>query len=265
MTEKESILKKSLGGGLSGAAAMSFQVTSLMWLRTTMNYQYRHGGGIVPTIKTLYGQGGFLRFYRGYLPAIVIGPLSRFGDLAAYTYSKENFKEYDSATRTLIGSAMSISWRLAIMPVDVIKTTLQVNGKDGMNVLKQNINHNGIRAMYSGATASMSSSLVGYYPWFFTYDYLKRNAPEGNEIVRNGAIGFISSLNSDICSNSLRIIKTNKQSQINANYQSIIKHIFKNEGATGLLFRGLQTKILINGIQGMIFSIMFNFINNLKL
>ena len=28
------------------------------------------------------------------------------------------------------------------MPVDVIKTTLQVNGKDGMNVLKQNINHN---------------------------------------------------------------------------------------------------------------------------
>ena len=54
---------------------------------------------------------------------------------------------------------MSISWRLAIMPVDVIKTTLQVNGKDGMNVLKQNINHNGIRAMYSGATASVSSSL----------------------------------------------------------------------------------------------------------
>ena len=150
------------------------------------------------------------------------------------------------------------------MPVDVIKTTLQVNGKDGMNVLKQNIHHNGVRAMYSGATASVSSSLVGYYPWFFTYDYLKRNAPEGNETIRNGVIGFISSFNSDICSNSLRIIKTNKQSQVNADYQSIIRHILKNEGATGLLFRGLQTKILINGIQGMIFSIVFNYINKLN-
>ena len=57
MTEKESILKKSLGGGFSGAVAMSFQVTSLMWLRTTMNYQYRHGGAIVPTIKTLFKEG----------------------------------------------------------------------------------------------------------------------------------------------------------------------------------------------------------------
>ena len=74
-----------------------------------------------------------------------------------------------------------MSWRVAIMPVDVIKTTLQVNGKDGMSVLKQNINHKGIRQC-TGATASTPSSLVGYKPWFFTYYYLKNNAPEGNEL-----------------------------------------------------------------------------------
>ena len=33
--------KKAIGGGLSGALAGVIQVLTLMWLRTTMNYQYR--------------------------------------------------------------------------------------------------------------------------------------------------------------------------------------------------------------------------------
>lgn len=33
--------KRALGGGLPGAAAMGVQVLSLMWLRTTVNYQVR--------------------------------------------------------------------------------------------------------------------------------------------------------------------------------------------------------------------------------
>jgi len=41
------VLKKAgnraLGGGIAGMLAMVTQVCSLMWIRTTMNYQYRHG------------------------------------------------------------------------------------------------------------------------------------------------------------------------------------------------------------------------------
>ena len=33
--------KKALGGGISGLIAGVIQVVTLMWLRTTMNYQYR--------------------------------------------------------------------------------------------------------------------------------------------------------------------------------------------------------------------------------
>lgn len=32
--------KRSLGGGLAGAGAMVVQVSTLMWMRTIMNYQY---------------------------------------------------------------------------------------------------------------------------------------------------------------------------------------------------------------------------------
>lgn len=69
--------KASLGGGTSGAAAAVVQVLSLMWLRTTMNYQYRNGGSTVEALKVLWAEGGLSRFYRGVSFALVQGPLSR--------------------------------------------------------------------------------------------------------------------------------------------------------------------------------------------
>ena len=65
--EINDILTKSIKNGLSGGSAMVFQVSTLMWLRTTMNYQFKNGGGTWDTIKLLYKDGGIPRFYRGYL------------------------------------------------------------------------------------------------------------------------------------------------------------------------------------------------------
>ena len=61
---------------------MTFQVCSLMWLRTIVNFQYRNGGTFINTYKTLYKQGGIFRFYRGLPFALMQAPLSRFGDTA---------------------------------------------------------------------------------------------------------------------------------------------------------------------------------------
>ena len=67
-------LNRAIGGGLSGSAAMFIQVSSLMWLRTAMNYQYRYGTSTKLTIQTLYKEGGIKRFYRGYFAALSLGP-----------------------------------------------------------------------------------------------------------------------------------------------------------------------------------------------
>lgn len=74
---------------MAGASAMAIQVTSLMWMRTTMNYQFKNGGNFFETLRILYGQGGVSRFYRGVVPALMVGPISRFGDTAANMYAKE--------------------------------------------------------------------------------------------------------------------------------------------------------------------------------
>lgn len=63
--------KKALGGGKAGAAAAVVQVLSLMWLRTSMNYQYRFGGTLSSSLKELYSEGGIPRLYQGLPFALV--------------------------------------------------------------------------------------------------------------------------------------------------------------------------------------------------
>ena len=65
-------LKSAAGGGLAGAAAMVVQVLTLMPLRTVMNYQYRYGGSLKGSVKTLYREGGFKRYYAGLAAALYV-------------------------------------------------------------------------------------------------------------------------------------------------------------------------------------------------
>ena len=177
---KESILEKSLKVGLSGSSAMVIQVTSLMWLRTTMNYQYRYGTSTFNAMNTLYNNGGIRRFYRGYLPALTIGPLARFGDTMMNSYAINSFEQTNLPTsaKTLIGSGLASSWRASLMPLDALKTTLQVEGKSGLNLLKQKIKYSGPKVLFHGTFAQISATFVGHYPWFLTYNILNEKLPK---------------------------------------------------------------------------------------
>jgi hypothetical protein len=127
------IIEKALKSGTAGASAMTVQVLSLMWMRTTMNYQFMNGGSFIPTLKQLYSQGGVLRFYRGVIPALIIGPISRFGDTAANMFAKNSFSEKSAAkipifVQTSLGSILAGFWRFTTLPIDAWKTSKQVHG-----------------------------------------------------------------------------------------------------------------------------------------
>lgn len=47
------------------------QVLALMWLRTTVNYQYRTGTSTRAALRALYADGGITRFYQGVGPALL--------------------------------------------------------------------------------------------------------------------------------------------------------------------------------------------------
>merc|ERR1712194_583034 len=74
--------------------------------------------------------------------------------------------------------------------------------------------------------------------------------------VRHAFIGFCSAAVSDTCSNSLRVLKTTRQTALEPiSYMDSARHIVEKEGLAGLFGRGLKTRILTNGIQGALFTV----------
>ena len=260
--EINDIINKSIKNGLSGGSAMVFQVSTLMWLRTTMNYQFKNGGGTLDTIKLLYKEGGVPRFYRGYLFALMNGPISRFGDTAMNDFAQRYFQDQNMMVRTGIGSLGATSWRVLIMPNDACKSHLQIHGKEGLNILRGKIRTQGVPVLWNGAGASISANFIGHYPWFLTYNYLQENIPkwgDNRDMLRSMAIGFSSSSISDTVSNSIRVLKINRQTSIESqSYYQAFREIVKKEGTIGFLTRGLKTKILINGIQSSMFVLIYD-------
>lgn len=262
--------KRALGGGLSGAMAMGVQVTSMMWMRTTMNFQYRHGTSTRQALKTLYKDGGVRRFYRGYLPAMAQGPLSRFGDTAANAGilslldSSAATADLPVSIKTVCASAAAAGWRIMLMPIDTTKTIMQVEGRNGLPALASKFRTSGPTVLYHGALAASGATFVGHYPWFFTFNFLDEKLPTPNttlqKLARRALMGFSASVVSDTISNSVRVVKTTKQTCTTAiSYPDAVRLVVREDGLAGLFGRGLQTRIMANGLQGLLFSILWKY------
>eukprot|EP00698_Gefionella_okellyi_P005776 TRINITY_DN15231_c0_g1_i1.p1 TRINITY_DN15231_c0_g1~~TRINITY_DN15231_c0_g1_i1.p1 ORF type:complete len:290 (-),score=68.33 TRINITY_DN15231_c0_g1_i1:57-926(-) len=261
-------LDAAMRSGVSGASAMAIQVVSLMWLRTTINHQYRYGGTTTNALQTLWKEGGVPRFYRGLLPALAQGPLSRFGDTFANTgvitfmNSHEATQSLPVAAKTVIASAAAAGFRILLMPIDTCKTIMQVEGKDGMRKLASKFRANGPTVFFHGAIGASAATFVGHYPWFATYNGLDAMLPKADtgleRLMRSALMGFAASAVSDTCSNSIRVLKTYRQTSDKAvSYVQAAKNVIAQDGVSGLLGRGLKTKIIANGMQGMLFSVLW--------
>ncbi|RFU28162.1 hypothetical protein B7463_g8171, partial [Scytalidium lignicola] len=263
-------LKRALGGGLSGAAAMVLQVLLLMPLRTIMNYQYRFGSSFTAATQTLYHDGGYGRYYQGIGAALIQGPVSRFGDTAANAgilallQSNAYLKDLPSPIKTIFSSLCAAAFRMILTPIDTLKTTLQAQGARGTTLLRQRIKTNGVGSLWWGAIATAAATFVGNYPWFATYNFLSEAIPEPAKhplavwLLRLAFIGFVASIISDSVSNSLRVVKTFRQvNEVKVSYTEAARLVIVQDGLTGLFGRGLKTRILCNGLQGLLFSILW--------
>ena len=130
----------------------------------------------------------------------------------------------------------------------------------------------------------MSSFWSLFSTRFLTYNYVDGLLPTVLasddlllSLARSALLGICASSVSDISSNSLRVIKTTKQTArlgdadgngVEGNdsttkgdktYQEIVQMIIEKDGLMGLFGRGLQTRLLTNCIQGAIFSVLFKY------
>lgn len=267
---------KALRGGIAGAGAMVVQVCALMWLRTTMNFQYKYGMSTFQALSHLYKEGGIPRFYRGLAPALFQGPLSRFGDTAANEGAlallnhHPTFMGMPTMLKSVFASASAASFRIFLMPVDCLKTTLQVEGKEGLALLGNKIAKGGPLVLWHGWAGAIGATFVGHYPWFYTRNQMTELLPKYDRkkeffpyLGVAATIGFTASVVSDTCSNSIRVLKTAVQtSDVPVGYMEAANKIIAKDGLSGLFFRGLGTKIIANGLQGIMFNVLWKFFSD---
>lgn len=261
-------LKKAWNVGSAGFIAGTMQVMAFMWLRTTMNYQVKNGGSFLEVLNKLWAEGGLARLYRGLLPwAIFQAPLSRFGDVAAnemvISVMGTLFPQIPVGVSTFAASMASACWRICITPIDTCKTILQTDGEKGMQILKDKIAKGGPLVLWQGWEGNYVSNVVGGYPWFAVMNFLSQKVPVPTgtvqKLIRSAFLGAVASSVSDCISNSIRVIKTKKQTHEKADitYMQATQEIIDKDGVYGVFFRGLETRILTNVLQGAFFTVIW--------
>eukprot|EP00622_Pseudochattonella_farcimen_P002395 FR737314.1.p1 GENE.FR737314.1~~FR737314.1.p1 ORF type:complete len:164 (+),score=19.94 FR737314.1:57-494(+) len=136
-----------------------------------------------------------------------------------------------------------------------------------MKLLGNKITKSGPLVLFHGWEGAISATFVGHYPWFFTRNFMSEMMPTYDRKTHffsylgvNGVIGFCASAVSDTCSNSIRVLKTSRQtSEVPITYMDAAKNIIAKDGIQGLFFRGLGTKIISNGAQGLLFNVLWRY------
>merc|ERR1712032_1133637 len=158
---------------------------------------------------------------------------SRFGDTAANVgmltllNSNPSTKDLPTPVKTFAASSAASAWRVVLMPLDTIKTIMQVEGKEGIPKLRAKIKTGGPRVMWHGAMGAMGATFAGHYPWFATYntiDELWQPVPKETlpKLGRAACMGFCASVVSDTVSNSIRVMKTYRQtSEVPISYREV--------------------------------------------
>jgi len=182
---------------------------------------------------------------------------------------RELFPQVPVGAATFLGSMSGACWRILITPVDTIKTILQTDGQSGYDKLKEKLAKAGPLTLWSGWEGNYVANVVGNYPWFATMNVLQKQVPVPKgafaKLLRNAILGAMSSTVSDLVSNSIRVVKTKKQTHGDANcgYVMAAREILDKDGLNGLLFRGLETRIFTNILQTAFFTVLWKYLQGL--
>lgn len=248
-------IKNMVESGFAGGMAGGIQLSSLYWLRTIIKYQYVYPRNLSITTRYLWHDTDKLRLFRGFIPNFSKVFLGKIGEASLIKNFQPNEKS-DIFYNTILTSCFITTWKTLMMPLDTLGNSYQVNGKDASQIIKKRIQQEGAIALWSGTGVYLNISFINYTIWIYTYHNLNHSLPTKiNQDIRNGLIGLSATFLSDLVINPLRVMKTNIQSHTEKKmYRELYREIFKNSQD---YFRGLQTKMLFNCLNGAIYVILW--------
>ncbi|KAL5564748.1 hypothetical protein UlMin_027912 [Ulmus minor] len=269
-----------IAGGIAGAASRT-ATAPLDRLKVVLQVQTTRAN-IMPAIKKIWMEGGFLGFFRGNgINVVKVAPESAI-KFYAYEMLKNaigDFKGEDkddigATGRLLAGGTAGAVAQTAIYPLDLVKTRLQTQPGKAPNLgsLTRDIwVHEGPRAFYKG----LLPSILGIIPYagidLAAYESLKDMSrtyilqdSEPGPLVQLGC-GTISGALGASCVYPLQVIRTRMQAQsasTGAAYQGMSDVFWKtleHEGYRGFykgLFPNLLKVVPVASITYMVYESM---------
>ncbi|KAH7578492.1 hypothetical protein ACOSP7_000208 [Xanthoceras sorbifolium] len=259
--------KYFIAGGIAGAASRT-ATAPLDRLKVILQVQTTHAR-IVPAIKKILKEDGFLGFFRGNgLNVIKVAPESA---IKFYVYESlknvigdsmgENKDDIGTAGRLLAGGIAGAVAQAVIYPMDLVKTRLQTSVCEGgkapvLGTLTKDIWVNeGPRAFYKG----LLPSLLGIIPYagidLAAYETLKDlsrtyilHDSEPGALVQLGC-GTISGALGATCVYPLQVIRTRMQAQRSSSttaykgMSDVFWTTLQNEGYRGF-YKGIFPNLL---------------------
>jgi len=252
---------------LSGLIGGALQVILFMWMETTSAYQCCNGGGFRNALKALWKEGGIPRFYNGVTMAIVQVPLLRCGDVTSNELIIRLLNVYwialPTPLKTCVAASVACLWRFALGPIDTIKVTYQVSGRDAGYQLWQRIRKEGICILWAGSTMACFGAWIGFCAFFSVFNFINAvwTEPEDPEsrLLRLSVMGLCSSTFATICGNLMRVLKILRQSSASCqlSYYQTAKKVIDEEGWAAFVTRGLGTRVVSIVLQGTMFTILW--------
>jgi hypothetical protein len=136
-----------------------------------------------------------------------------------------------------------------------------VRGAAGIDELRGKVLNHGVMILFTGSFGSWILSMVGYFPWYATFNVLNTRLRRERgwwKHARNGAIGLCASIAADTLTNSVRVVKVVAQtSVVPLGYVGAARQVIAEAGVIGLLFRGLPLKLISNGVQCILFTVVW--------
>lgn len=187
-----------------------------------------------PVLRSLYSDGGVMRFFRGAHLAIGEVIASRLVAFGMTEFFKNTMpKRWDEEKtgpfkRAAVSSFLGAWFKAAVFtPIDAIKTRFQTLGRVEkgvesprtiISIASQMYRLNSIAGLYRGFTNLGMKASLNFVPFFVGMDLAQTYIPVPEDPwmrqLRNGAVGSLVTLTSDLMTYPLDVVKNFRQASI---------------------------------------------------
>jgi len=263
-------MSSELGLFLAGAAsglAEGIVVQPFDMIKTRHQLNVKNNESVLKSFRSIYNEGGLVRFYRGMFPELVGLVPKSSGMYATYELVYRRLGNDTSISASIAGFTSGIVEALIVTPTQVVKVRLQAKEHLGRylgpkDCIIKTYQTEGLLGFATGLGPTLWRNCVWNTVYFGTMHWLKKQLPPAKtkivDLSMTLVTGFFGAVFATCFNAPFDVVKSRFQSQLkdakplkyNYTIPSLIT-IYKEEGLSSC-YKGFRPKAIRMGLGGAV-------------